>query len=324
MKLASGAVENPRPRSFKIGILLVHGIGTEHAEWAEEIIPRIQEAILSEARKLLPENPPRNADEIAVMESVYWADTLNEKQRVLEERLNQAQEPLRLTLRLWLSFRWLWRLLAWWLRRKEYEFVSRSVADVIGYLQTDAEKLVHQRMEQALDRLVGDVGVVGRKAPLTIVSHSLGTVISSDFVYDQTKKRRAAGKAGFHEKAQLENFFTVGSPLALFSIKYGGPDAFKNPISVESSQGRWINIRDADDPIGMPLKVLNEAYDRVVQRDVRVNAGLYLISHMRYFRDRDTLKIIGGKVALDWIALNGRLPKERVSGLRARYDEDPR
>ncbi len=307
---------------MKLGILLVHGIGAEHPEWAREILPKIEEAALSEARKLLPSgSSPAPADFLAV-ESVYWAGELNERQSILEDRLKQAQEQLRFTAWTWLSFIWIWRLLVRRLRRTEMEFVSRSVADIIGYLDEAVERSVHGRMGQALERLAARTGAEGAaKMPLTIVSHSLGTVISSDYVYDQGKRRRAGGKTGFHEKAVLENFFTVGSPLALFSLKYGGPDAFQSPISVEGPRGRWVNIRDMNDPIGMPLKTLNEAYGKVVLKDARVHAGPYLVAHQRYFRGGGTLKIIGRKLALDWAALNGSMPPERAERLYARYDE---
>lgn len=318
---------------MKLGVLLVHGIGAEHPEWAREIIPKVEERVLSEIRLLLRRGDPlpSAADALAI-ESVYWAGELNERQQILEARLKQAQEQLRLTLWAWISFLWVWRMLFRWLRRKEYEMISRSVADLIGYLDEAVERSVHAQMGQALERLAARTGAAGAapgptragagKLPLTILSHSLGAVISSDYVYDQVKRRRAEGKHGFHEKALLENFFTVGSPLALFSLKYGGPDAFQSPISVEGPRGRWVNIRDTNDPIGMPLKTLNEAYDRVVLKDARVHAGLYLVSHQRYFRSGGTLKIIGRKLALDWAALNGRMPPDRAAQLYARYDKE--
>jgi hypothetical protein len=308
---------------MKLGVLLVHGIGAEHPEWAREIIPKVEEAALSETRKLLRRGePPSSVSDLLEIESVYWAGELNERQQILEDRLKQAQEQLPFTLWTWLSFIWIWRLLVRRLRRTEMEFVSRSMADIIGYLDEAVERSVHGQMGQALDRLAARTGAEdAAKMPLTIVSHSLGTVISSDYIYDQGKRRRMEGKVGFHEKTRLENFFTVGSPLALFSLKYGGPDAFQNPISVEGPRGRWVNIRDTNDPIGMPLKTLNEAYGKVVLKDARVHAGPYLVSHQRYFRGTGTLKIIGRKLALDWAALNKKLPQEQAKRLYARYDE---
>jgi hypothetical protein len=309
---------------MKLGILLVHGIGAEHPKWAREIVPKVEEAVLSEARKLLPRGSSLNPADVLTIESVYWAGELNERQQILEDRLKQAQEQLRFTFWTWVSLIWIWKLGVRCLRRKEYEFLSRSVADIIGYLDEGVERSVHGQMGQALEQLIARAGTQGGKMPLTILSHSLGTVISSDYVYDQVKRRRGEGKAGFHEKAVLENFFTVGSPLALFSLKYGRPDAFQSPISVESPRGRWVNIRDMNDPIGMPLKTLNEAYGRVVLKDARVHAGFYLVSHQRYFRGGGALKIIGRKLALDWAALNGKLQPEQADRLYARYDEQLR
>ena len=51
-----------------------------------------------------------------------------------------------------------------------------------------------------------------------------------------------------------------------------------------AGSGRWVNIFDEDDPVGMPLKVLNEAYNKVVHKDVLVNSGVYGISHTNYFK----------------------------------------
>ena len=96
---------------------------------------------------------------------------------------------------------------------------------------------------------------------------------------------------------------------------------FTSPISVESPTGRWVNIFDEDDPVGMPLKVLNEAYDKVVLKDVLVNSGVYGISHTKYFkRSSKVLDIICQKLAIDWIALNQKLPQGEIERLYAEYD----
>ncbi len=97
---------------------------------------------------------------------------------------------------------------------------------------------------------------------------------------------------------------------------------FTSPISVESSTGRWVNIFDEDDPVGMPLKVLNNAYDKVVLKDVLVNSGVYGISHTNYFkRTSRVLDIICQKLAIDWIAFNQKLSQEKIDNLYKEYDE---
>ena len=108
--------------------------------------------------------------------------------------------------------------------------------------------------------------------------------------------------------------------MALFSLRFGGPEAFSKPIRMETGRGRWMNLFDRDDPIGMPLKPLNEAYQRAVFNDVDVQAGLYLWSHLRYFTHSKVLELIADKLALDWIAHNGRLAAGELAALDAAYE----
>ena len=72
--------------------------------------------------------------------------------------------------------------------------------------------------------------------------------------------------------------------------------------------------------IAMPLKPLNSAYDRVVLADAQVRTGPYLLAHMRYLTNEETLAIISRKLALDWCAQNDQLPAPRWLNLSAAYD----
>lgn len=304
---------------MKLGVILVHGIATESTDWAAGIIPKVRDAVLAELRELLKSDTPQALEDVLVVESVYWADILNKNQKKLFDRLQESQEQLKL------QGTWkqkLWAFFKHFSRKVEFRFVTRSIADITGYLQNDARSLIHGRVLETVGRVSDRVGGSGGKAPLTIVAHSLGTVVSSECVYDWTKARRQQHQEGFHDSARFANFFTLGSPLALFSLQAGDADAFREPIHVEDLTGRWVNIRDEDDPVGMPLKTLNKEYGEAVLRDVRVESGGYLVAHTRYFTAGQTLKIIGRKLAIDWIALNEQLPKERINQLYADYDQD--
>ena len=304
---------------MKLGVILVHGIATESPDWAAGIVPVVRDVVLAELRGLLKEGVPPAAEDALVIESVYWADILNENQKKLFDRLKEAQEPLVL------QGSWkqkLWALFKHFSREAEFGFITKSMADIIGYLQDDARGLIHGRVLEAIGRVSGRMGNSSGKAPLTIVAHSLGTVVSSECVYDRTKERRQRQLEGFHDLARLVNFFTLGSPLALFSLQSGDADAFREPIRVEELTGRWVNIYDKDDPVGMPLKTLNKEYGEAVLRDVRVESGGYLVAHTRYFTAGQTLKIIGRKLAIDWIALNERLPKDDLGRLYSEYDQN--
>ncbi len=133
-----------------------------------------------------------------------------------------------------------------------------------------------------------------------MIAHSLGTVISSDFVYDQLK-----GTGVLHQRFLFSNFFTLGSPIALFALQYG-IELFKSPIRLECKDGKWINIFDLDDPVAYPLKNLNQAYDAAVNVDYEVNTGGFGISHTRYFQNQIVQELIAQKLAQDWLQINGK------------------
>lgn len=302
---------------MKLGVVLVHGIGRQRPEWARDIIRALQARVQAETARWLQGRPPA-AEELAVFASVHWADLLQERQRLLREALKAAEEPLPIGGTWW---RTLWRRLIARVKRAEHAFVADFIGDIIGYLEPGARADVHAAVTATLESLAAQLAPTDGKVPLTFIAHSLGTVIVSNEVWDRTKERRGQGQEGFHGALRVDNFFSLGSPLALFSLQYGGPEAFKYPIAMEDARGRWVNVFDRDDPVGMPLKGLNEAYERAVWKDARVNSGAYLLSHGGYFKDPQTLTIISAKLALDWLALNGRLTPAQQDACVARYDQ---
>jgi hypothetical protein len=96
---------------------------------------------------------------------------------------------------------------------------------------------------------------------------------------------------------------------------------FTAPVMMEHPRGRWVNIYDKDDPIGMPLKTLNAAYDQAVLKDVQADAGDYLISHLGYFSQQEILGIMARKISLDWVAANHPLPADQIEQLYEAYDK---
>ena len=299
--------------------MLVHGIAVSDPHWAQGIIPGIEREV-ERALAALPGGPhPGSAADVVAIESVYWKDVVAPAQQQLFEILRASRPPVRWKGGIWNVLK---RLLTGAARTAEQAFVTQAIADITSYLDGDTKRLIHQKVQDAIDRLAGRVGATSGKAPLTIVAHSLGTVISSDYVWDELARRRAKQQPGFHDRLVFANFFTVGSPLALFSLRHGGAEAFRKPIQVEHPDGRWLNIRDKDDPVGMPLKTLNADYGRAVHQDIEVDAGHYLAAHMAYFSRPAVLRLIGRKLALDWLAFNQKLPTAQLQSLLADYDRE--
>ncbi len=306
----------PDAGSSPQAVLLVHGIGDQKPDWASGSIPAIARRIDRAARALPVSGSPQAP--VAHIQAAYWAPILQDRQRILATILQRAPD-----LELKSVLPWdLWKRFMAWLRQKERRFVAESVGDVIGYRDPTAAALIQHSLMGSLDALAQRYSPRpdGSKIALTIVAHSLGSVIASDFIWDQTRKRQADGQSGFHPFFALRNFFTIDSPLALFSLSYGAPEAFNKPIAMEDPAGRWVNIYDKDDPIAMPLKALNAAYDAAVLADAEVQAGMYLQAHTRYFTHGRTLDIIARKVALDHAAAASSGAAQNIGDWVEAYD----
>ena len=194
------------------------------------------------------------------------------------------------------------------------------LGDVIGY-----EGGPHNRVYQAIHRCVdehaaalGAASAAERSgdgfAPLTVIGHSLGSVIASDYIWDHTKGAAEPYHLAEHRLA-LKNLILMGSPMALYALR-NNPAADRqtlatsldSPVQVDPDGGFWLNLYDPQDPIAFPLHPL-ESYARAGVIDCTIKAGNWLTtwnpaSHVGYWRSGDVAEIIERKLALDWAALN--------------------
>ena len=297
---------------------MVHGIGNYRKNWAHEIIPAIEDRLKRKLSRILGPDAPKKTDEVAVITRVYWEGVFKGHEQKLREKFDGFPQPVKA------GGRWPDKLLRiLWSRFKKFqnEVVTDFIGDIIGYLHKDAQRAVYAKISDTLKGCHSRIAS-SDKTPLTFVAHSLGTVMTSDYIYEQNNPTSdTSGPKIMKDNFILQNLFTVGSPLSLFSLRFGGPQMFTRPVSVEAPEGRWVNIFDEDDPVGMPLKVLNDAYDKVVHKDVLINAGVYGLSHTGYFKKSSkVLDMICQKLAIDWIALNNKLPQEKIDKLYREYD----
>ena len=185
----------------------------------------------------------------------------------------------------------IWNTVGTGLNFKEIrENLILGAGDAIAY-QARWRDAVQARIRQAAAK-------IAHCDQITIVAHSLGTVIASDFIYDEQKKK--PGSVGIGDR--IQNFVTFGSPIPLWWLVWGDLD---NPVR---PKGKWLNFYDKDDVIGFPLANL-PAYRPLaaegVLEDRAINVGTMLtswnpFSHNGYWKDEDFLKPVAELLAEDW------------------------
>ncbi|MBI4597655.1 MAG: hypothetical protein HY737_04540 [Candidatus Omnitrophica bacterium] len=267
-------------------ILFVHGMGTKPYTLPAAFQRGITEAFARGVREAGHRAPP--AEALAWREAP-WADVVQPDQNALKRRLD--------------------------VRGKLREFMVSSLGDVVAYAKLpyppDKYGQIQRRFAEAM-RAIAEEAAARATTPtrLTIISHSLGSVIASDGVYELQQSGQ------FPTQLALVNFFTMGSPIALFGLRYG-LEHFTKPIRPKI----WVNFFYPEDLVGYPLKPLNAAYHQAVDEDLRLapawaSAGLWrgitrlaiaqvpllrsLESHSWYFSDRRVSRRIGELLAQQW------------------------
>jgi hypothetical protein len=275
----------------KIAVAIIHGIGSQTDDFANEM----EEALKQQFAKSLKKMNISIADPTSqlVIKPICWSEIFEDPER-----------------KLWAKFR---------TRDLDYiglrENMIRVFADAVAYQKSPSQKnfykKIHDKIDEKLNELTLETG--SGESPLCVIAHSLGTVITSDHFYDLQQGKRKAD--------QLENplvngdtltlFYTMGSPIALWSISY---DEFDRPIEVPARRmkerypniGKWVNFYDKDDIIGYPLEPL---YGSEFVKDHQVNVGGLLsswnpLSHNHYWKDQEVIQSIVDGFVSTWLDVN--------------------
>lgn len=320
-----------------INVVIIHGIGKNEVGYADDLIKGIEK----EFKTCIKEITGQSDDGMPkiTFKPIVWDDILGtnqEKLKLIFDRiLNQKKRMtflgfwtgvgiLPIIIAVWLFFTvfkhpviflfsffisgyFLYRFGVKLYHQLRTGFASEFVMDIIGYLNKDAKKMIHDRIKDEVQFINGD------KEPVTFIAHSLGTVIASDFIWDRQDKKDFGD-------FKLSNFFTMGSPIALFALRWGA-DLFNQPIHIDDPRGCWVNILDKDDPIAYPLKELNQEYNNAVLADKEVNVGPLGAAHVMYWKNEKVHKIIAHKLAVDWLQLNGKIGIKRLDQLNRLYKD---
>lgn len=219
-------------------VLFVHGIGEQQPGDSAPFEDKIRRAFY---RKVEQKRGAPAGAEALIWREAYWADLTQPDQEQLKARIR----------------------LGGLLRR----FMIGSLGDAVAYSKLpyppDKYGAIQSRFAETLSQLAQEAQKAGAtEAPLTVVAHSLGTVIASDGLYDLGKNQQ------FPSPLVLHHFFTLGSPMALYGLRYGLAH-FDKPLRPRT----WVNFYYPQDVIGYPLKTLNCAYEEAVAEDVPLAPG---------------------------------------------------
>jgi len=285
--------------SQKIAIAIIHGVGKSDPQFADGMTQELKGRFAKELGQKI-QDP---ASELAIL-PVYWAPAVQDAEEELWRRMKRGGEMDFTTLR---------------------RFLVDFAGDAIAYQPTPKDRRIydgiHEKFAESLNRLAAEAG---EKAPLCVIAHSLGSVITSNYFYDLQHPKRPLIAARVKKKigdTPLERgetftlFYTLGSPIAMWSLRYPN---FGVPIEVPSPglskhypdlAGEWVNYYDEDDVIAYPLKTLNEAYRKAIKADREINAGGLLsswnpVSHLGYWTDNDVTKPIAQELVRTWRAVN--------------------
>lgn len=296
--------------SRALNVVIVHGIGWGEGgkHYARPLQRNISLEFEKAVRKLRLHDVPRSAYDAKSalrFEAAYWAPVTQRPQDALIALMKMGGWPV--------------------IRRFNPYYIARRqmvgmLGDVIAYEGGGVNK-VYGAIHARIDACVKDLADASADelpddgyAPLTVIGHSLGSVIASDYVWDST--RGADQPYHFREHPfTVKNMVLMGSPMAIYGLrnnpnadKYDIADALSSPVQVDPVGGTWLNMYDPQDPIAFPLKPI-DAYREAGVIDCVVRAGTWFttltpMSHVGYWRCHEVAANIGRKLALDWAALN--------------------
>lgn len=281
----------------KIAVAIVHGIGQQTPDFCDDLIERIKNCL-----------PDLIVKDI-VFKPIHWSPVLNDREIELRNRIMPQG---------------LWNPL--------HKFIIEFLADAVAYPPHWAwvYKNVHKVFADSLMQLEAETV---QDAPLCIISHSLGTIIASNFVWDIQHGNFSAFEAEPSANQTLARgqtmnlFYTMGSPLGLWSLLHGDSDdpvenpIFGTPIAVPpphwtrrgaNMPSEWVNFYERDDVISYPLNALNNKYRRVVQdREIHAGGRLGLRgilphkAHSGYWEDDEVIEPIAKSLEKTWESLHG-------------------
>jgi hypothetical protein len=191
--------------------------------------------------------------------------------------------------------------------------IITSVSDVLVY---ESEYWRDQIRSMLLEKINP---YITSTDPVSVVGHSLGSVVAFDTLYYNSRHNPVWQAANFKPL----NLFTLGAPIALFSLELDNDTGEQKPryfpeeatppeldptntnpdLQPVRAEGVWYNFLDAQDLIGYPLETLFKG--KFIVKDILVQTGTNPIkAHAEYWNNEEVAQRIAERLKQDWERLN--------------------
>lgn len=260
----------------KLGILVIRGSGSSGFERQKKFIKKVNKRLTKSGL---------NTNQI-VYEYIDWYEPLQSQQETLLDRMF-AHKELKLKSKM--------------LRR----FLITNIADLINYggKPNFSDKVYENTQLMLYNSIIKLQSQVVENAPLIILASSMGTEIMNNYIWDrqQATENDPFGTTAFERFETLAGLFTFGNNIPIFSSSVEIDDLqpiqfpIKNTLSKLKDIAIWKNIYDKNDPLGYPIKFINENYALSNVEDIQVGVGNLIsfwniLSHFGYWTSKKIQK----------------------------------
>ena len=273
----------------KLGVLVIRGSGSTGFNRQRKFINKVNKQLQK-----------RQVDTTRIVyQYVDWYEPLENQQELLLERMFN-HPSLKLKSRI--------------LRK----FLITNITDLINYggkpnTPLQAYNDTHEKVHNAIVTLKDELP---EGAPLIIVASSMGTEIINNYIWDRQNAdaQDSFGASSFERFETLVGLFTMGNNIPIFSSanKLDDLAPIKFPISNLKAElreyAKWENYYDKNDPLGYPIKFINERYAKANVTDIQIGVGNILsywniLSHFGYWTSRKLQKRIASYIEMLFLEL---------------------
>lgn len=268
----------------KLGILVIRGSGSTGFNRQQKFVDKVNERLIKKGIDTAK----------IVYEYIDWYGPLESQQELLLQKMYNHPD-LRLRSKL--------------LRN----FLITNITDLINYggrrnMPDYSYKETHAKVHDAVVHLKDKLP---ENAPLIILASSMGTEIINNYIWDrqQAAEGDTYGGTPFERFETLTGLFTMGNNIPIFSsaikIEDLTPIDFpqKNTLQAMRNLAVWENYYDRNDPLGYPIKFINEKYESANLTDIQLGVGNLLsfwniLSHFGYWTSRKLQKRVAGYIEM--------------------------